>query len=162
MAFHLTDHHGQPFGLDRLEGKWTFLFFGYTHCPDVCPMALSVLANVDKRLHGSGDATHVQYVFVSVDPQRDTLAHLADYVTYFDKSFIGATAPEKELSLLTRQLGILYTRTEPDARGDYLVDHTASILLVDPKARLVAVFSTPHDATTIASRFSRIRHFVGG
>jgi protein SCO1/2 len=161
--FTLADQNQQPFGLERLKDKWTFLFFGYTHCPDVCPLTLSVLSDVKERLQQSPQGTQdVQVVFVSLDPQRDTPEQIGRYVQYFEEDFVGVTGDEETLSELTRQLGIVYRKTEPGPRGDYLVDHTASILLTDPQARLVGVFGAPHKAQVIAERFSAIRGYLEG
>ncbi|MFQ5759606.1 MAG: SCO family protein [Acidiferrobacterales bacterium] len=162
-AFTLEDQHAQRFDLDRLKGKWTFLFFGYTNCPDVCPTTLSVLASVEKQLKQTPEALkNSQFVFVSVDPKRDTPEHLGKYVGYFNKDFVGVTGPPEKLGALTTQLGIFYLLGEPDAAGNYLVDHTAAILLTDPKARLIGVFGAPHDPQTIVARFRRIRELIEG
>lgn len=161
--FELSDQRGESFNLDTLKGKWTFLFFGYSHCPDVCPIALSVMDQVAKTL--ASDPTNgkaLQFAFVSVDPERDTPEHLAEYVAYFNPDFIGATGAEPQLAPLTRQLGILYLHNKPDVEGNYLVDHTASILLIDPQGRFISVFSAPHNAQDIAERFGKIRAFIEG
>jgi cytochrome oxidase Cu insertion factor (SCO1/SenC/PrrC family) len=161
--FSLVDQHGQPFNLARLKGRWTFLFFGYSHCPDICPVTLTVMNNVDKLLKDSpGAADDTQFAFVTVDPARDTPEHLAGYVGYFNQDFLGITGEDGELHRLTRQLGILYVRNKPEPDGSYLVDHTASILLVGPDARLIALFGAPHDARVIADRFRQIRRLVEG
>jgi len=161
--FELRDQAGRPFDLARLEGAWTLLFFGYTHCPDVCPMTLSVLDDVDDLLAQAGrDPSNLQYVFVSVDPERDSLEHLGDYVTYFDEDFLGVTGDDAALKELTRQLGALYVRSEPDENGDYVVDHTAAVFLIDPRARLIALFQAPHDARVIARDLPRIQALGAG
>ena len=162
--FSLVDQQERPFDLERLKGRWTFLFFGYTHCPDVCPLTLTALDRVEKHLAQSHDANldGVQFAFVTVDPQRDTPKKVAQYVQYFNKAFLGISGPEDKLAALTRQLGVIHMRTDADTRGDYLVDHTASIMLTDPQARLVGVFGPPHDAKTIAEQFTKIRRFIEG
>lgn len=156
-AFQLNDQHGQPFGLEQLKGHWSFLFFGYTHCPDVCPTTLSVLGRVSALQQAHDD---IQYVFVSVDPERDTPQHLTEYLAYFNPAFVGLTGSEAYLQSLTRQLGIVYFTGDKGADGQYEVDHTASVLLVDPGARLVGVFSAPHDAADISERFDQMRRIV--
>jgi protein SCO1/2 len=102
----------------------------------------------------------VQVVFVSVDPARDTPEHLAQYVRYFDASFLAATAAPARLEALTRKLGVVAVAGEPDAAGSYEVDHTASILLLDPRARLVGIFGAPHVAEDITARFRAMRAHV--
>jgi protein SCO1/2 len=157
-AFALEDHHREAFTLDRLTGRWTLLFFGYTHCPDVCPVTLSVLKNAIARMaEADADAEPPQVVFVSVDPERDTLEHLAAYVSHFNADFLGVTGSDEKLAVLARQLGILYLRTEPDADGDYLVDHTAAVFLIDPRGHLVALFQAPHAVERIARDVARIQ-----
>ena len=163
--FALVDHHGQAFSRARLRGKWSFLFFGYTNCPDVCPTTLTVLNLVDQQLAARPalrDAA--QFVFVSVDPERDSVAQLDKYVPYFNKAFIGVTETMPgQLLALTRPLGILHMRaTEPSAEDGYLVDHTASVLLVNPRAELQAIFSAPHDAVTMATEFGKIYDYFAG
>lgn len=155
-AFTLDDHHGKAFTLDAMRGRWTVLFFGYTHCPDVCPVTLSVLSNA-LALMGEAGADPPQVVFVSVDPKRDSLEHLAAYVSYFDPRFLGVTGDDARLQAFARQLGVLYVLTEPDANGDYLVDHTAALFLIDPRGHLVALFHAPHSAKTIAQNIPRIQ-----
>lgn len=157
-AIALEDHHRQPFTLERLKGRWTLLFFGYTHCPDVCPVTMSVLKNALALMAGAGtDTEPPQVVFVSVDPARDTLDHLAAYVGHFNPDFLGVTGAEPDLKAFVRQLGVLYILSEPDAGGDYLVDHTAAIFLVDPRGHLVALFQAPHDAGVIAKNVPEIQ-----
>ncbi len=159
--FTLIDQRGSRFDLEKLKGTWSFVFFGYTHCPDICPITLAVFDSVHNELvehpSSSGD---LQFIFVSVDPERDTPEQLGNYVNYFNAAFLGLSGNEQELSGLTRQLGILYLRTEPDDSENYLVDHTAAVFLIDPLGRLVAIFSPPHDAKQMATRFIDIRDFV--
>ena len=160
--FELTDHGKQALDLQRVGGHWTLWYFGYTHCPDVCPTTLAALRGVERELNGSGPAANsdVQYVFVSVDPERDTPEHLAAYVKHFSEAFIGATGSHEQLMELTSQLGVLYVLGERDENGDYLVDHSSSILLTDPQRRLVGVFSAPQEPADIAGRVQAIREIV--
>jgi protein SCO1/2 len=159
--FTLTDHRGQPFDLTRFRGAWTLLFFGYTHCPDICPTTLATLNSVAKKIADAGpQRVPVRVVFVSVDPQRDTVQRLAEYVPYFNKDFLGVTGTPAQLDAFTAQLNILHMRgSETAADGGYTVDHTASILLIDPEARFSAIFSAPHVATTLAKDFLSLRSY---
>jgi protein SCO1/2 len=153
--FALTDHHGAEFGVDRLKGKWSYVFFGYTHCPDVCPTTMSVLNSVARDLADS-DIT-VQYIFVSVDPDRDTPERLGQFVSYFNGDFLGVTGSQQELEKLTRQLGVAYMRVQGEkATENYLVDHTASVLLFDPDGRFHANYSPPLDAAGISADLPRL------
>jgi protein SCO1/2 len=163
QPFALLDHRGKPFTLEQLKGKWSFLFFGFTHCPDVCPTTLSILDRVSRELGKESVSNRdVQFVFVSVDPARDTPEILGKYVAYFNPDFIGVTGADETLLPLTRQLGIYVERETPDAEGNYLVAHGAAVLLIDPEGRLLGVFQAPHDALDIAERFRQMRRFVTG
>lgn len=152
QPFQLVDHRGERFDNQSLQGHWTFLFFGYTHCPDVCPTTLSVLNGVAQRLADTGAG--MRFAFVTVDPQRDTPEVLASFVTYFNGDFIGVTGAESAIEQLTRQLGVLSVRVDnADGADGYLVDHTASVFLIDPAGRYHAVFTPPLDADAISTDF---------
>ena len=155
----LTDHHNKPFTQDSLGGQWSFAFFGYTHCPDVCPNALGMLKRVQTLLETAGETPLPRVLFVSVDPTRDTPETLASYVSYFHPSFVGVSGKDEELKRLTRQLGILYGRSPGGSDKDYLVDHSAAIILLNPEGHYQAVFGMPHDPEKIAADFVAIRNW---
>jgi protein SCO1/2 len=158
--FHLSDQRGQPFTLANLKDRWTLAFFGYTHCPDVCPTTMAVLAQVMKILQQDRDPAELpQVVFFSVDPQRDTPQQLARYVPYFDDRFVGVTGAEQQIAQLTGQLGILYARVDDGGADDYLVDHSAAIVLFDPAGRFHALFNVPHTPALIAADFLAIKSY---
>ena len=149
--FLLTDQHGKRFDNQRLLGKWTLLSFGYTNCPDICPTDLAMLAQVDDQLSQDSNMPPYQIGFVSVDPERDTPAKLAQYVAYFDPAFLGITGSEAALLAFTRPLGIIYAKVKTqDSAIGYVVDHSASIVLLDPEGRYRALFSPPHHARYMA------------
>lgn len=155
QPFELVDHTGNPFTNDALAGHWSFVFFGYTHCPDVCPTTLSVLNSVATRLADQSES--IRYVFISVDPERDTPEKMGQFVSYFNADFVGVTGTTEAIGQLTRQLGVIAARVEnQDDKLNYLVDHTASILLIDPDGRFHALFSPPLRAADIVSDFTRI------
>jgi len=157
QPFALMDQQGKPFDNQKLLGQWTFISFGYTHCPDICPTTMALLTDMKQQLQSLTTASPVQIVFASVDPERDTQQRLAEYVSYFDSSFIGITGSDNELERLTQPLGILYAKveTKKSAMG-YVMDHSASIILVDPQGRYHALFSPPHDAAIMAEDFTAI------
>ena len=157
--FALQDHHGGAFTRERLDGVWTFMFFGYTHCPDICPTTLATLRRIEHDLAAHASAPR-QHVLVSVDPARDTLEHLARYVSSFGPAFLGVTGSDGELSRLAREVGATWFRDEPQDDGSYFVEHSASIMLIDPRGRLVALFGMPHDSATIAARFLDVERAV--
>lgn len=153
----LTDQHGAPVTADSLAGRWTVLFFGFTHCPDVCPTTLARLAGVQRRLP-EALRPKVRFMLVSVDPMRDTPERLAEYVGQFGQGFVGATAPLGELAPLLKELGVSYAYTA-QAQGEhmdhaghaghgtpaYTVSHSETLYVLDPQARLYAVFTDPKD-----------------
>jgi len=158
QAFELTDQQRQPFSLAQLQGKWSFVFFGYTYCPDICPTTLSTLTGLVWKLRNDPqDLADIQVIFVSVDPPRDTPEVIADYLKYFDESFLGVTGAQQDIDSLARQFGAGYMNEPETTPGQYLVSHTSSIFLVDPQGRLLAAFSPPHNAETIAEQFRQIR-----
>ncbi len=181
--FQLVDQDRNPFGLEQLKGNWTFLFFGYTHCPDVCPLALGMLAELFERLKTSApDALErTRVAFISVDPKRDTTERLKQYVLYFNPAFKGVTGTEKAIKAFSRQLGALYfmpgdfkgadgkpvksglvdpNAKTPEEDEGYQVSHTSAFFLVDPLGRLVAIFPEYNNTDIIQEEYVRIRKFV--
>lgn len=155
-SFTLKDHNGKPFDLARLKGQWTVLFFGYTSCPDVCPTTLVMLDAVQKKLvQNKGAAKAVQFVFVSVDPRRDTLAKLKPYTTHYNKSFTGVTGDDKEIKRLARGLGAAYEVLD-DGSNHYPVNHTAALFVIDPQGRYFAVMTPPYAPGPIAERLELV------
>lgn len=162
-AFDLRDAAGRPFGPERLRGRLTLLFFGYASCPDICPMTLGALRELRARVADRDpDLAHrLQVVFVSVDPERDTPERLRDYVAHFDPSFVGVTGDPEALAVLTRGLGIFHERHEEEGAAGYRVDHTASVLLVDGRGRLRALFRAPHEPEAMERSLLQIaRHLA--
>ncbi len=156
--FSLVDQHGQPFGLDGLKGKTSLLFFGFSHCPEICPTTLTTLAAVKRELAKTpGAIDDLQVILVTVDPERDTPEVLAEYIRNFDPAFIALTGDKPEIDSLGKQFGAGYVREEGEAAGEYVFSHTSSIFLVDPEARLIAAFPPPHEAATIAEQFRLIQ-----
>jgi len=157
-TFELSDQYRQAFNLERLKDKWSFVFFGYTYCPDICPTTLSTLTGMVKQLQEDPQGlSNIQVVFVSVDPQRDTPDVLEAYLKYFDEAFQGVTGAQQDIDRLTRQFGAAYMKEPETTHGQYLVSHTSSIFLVDPYGQLIAAFSPPHDANTIVDQFRQMR-----
>ncbi|MCG7897007.1 MAG: SCO family protein [Candidatus Thiodiazotropha lotti] len=155
--FSLSNHHGETFDNQSLLGQWTFMSFGYTYCPDICPTTMSLFSEMNDLLKREQQTDPYKITFVSVDPQRDSLERLAEYVTYFNPEFLGATGPEPALEKLTKPLGILYQRVETeDSAMGYVMDHSASIILVDPQGQYHAYFSPPHDPQKMANDFLSI------
>jgi protein SCO1/2 len=157
--FSLIDHHGRTFGPANFRGHWTFLFFGYTNCPDFCPTTLTTLAAMQKQLRAVNSTVRPQVVFMSVDAKYDTPAQLARYVPYFDPEFIGITAADQpSIEAVAAKLGVTVLIT-PRPDGSYTVDHSGSIFVLNPQGRLAAVLNGPYTADALAHDFT---HIVAG
>jgi protein SCO1/2 len=142
-AFELVDQRGTPIDETVFRGQWDLVFFGFTHCPDICPTTLQVLATAKSALEEQGVTPLPRIVLVSVDPERDTPEILSRYVAYFGADNLGITGSLEGIRALTSGLGIYFEKQESDD-GNYLVDHSAAVLLVDPEGRFSALFSGPH------------------
>jgi len=155
--FELVTHNSRPLTRSGMTGKWNLIFFGYTHCPDICPASLQTMAEMFTAIEDPDVLEAIQVYFVSVDPERDNAEILAAYVTYFNPAFIGATAPLEKLTPLTRSLGIAHSiRNKSEASTSYDVDHSSAIVLVNPQAEFAGLFSAPHDALALARDMTRI------
>lgn len=158
--FALVDHQQRPFTLAQLQGRWTFMFFGYTHCPDICPTTLTTLSAVARNIAAlPNPPTTPQFAFVSIDPERDTPELLAKYVPYFNPDFIGVTGSSDAIAAITKQLSVLYLKIDAPADvQNYLMDHSAALLLIDPQGRLHALMSPPFDTAQMAQDFQKLSH----
>lgn len=159
--FKLVDQYGKPFNRARLNGNWSLLFFGYTSCPDICPNTLLVLNQVYARLK---DNKKLQYIFVSVDPQRDTPNVLKDYMDHYNPDFIGITGEMEQIKILTSQLDIKHhieTKNDIKNSTNYVVVHSASITMIDPKGRWRAVMFSPHKTNKIATTVQEVMAHFG-
>jgi len=141
--FELPRAGGGTFRLSDYEGKVVVLYFGYTSCPDVCPTTLQLLSAARSKLEENGHEPLPRIVLVSVDPERDTPEIMGTYVDYFGPGNLGITGPLEEIDRLTSGLGIYYQK-QPANGDNYVVDHSAAVLVIDPEGRFSALFSGPH------------------
>ena len=148
--FTLTDHDGQPFVRDRFLGRFSLVFFGFTHCPDICPATLLQLVVSRNQIAAAGGAVP-DIVLVSVDPERDTPEILADYTANFGDDVYGVTGDIDELIKLTSALGIFFEKTGASGVDTYNVAHSAAVLLINGDAELIALFSAPHDIDALVN-----------
>lgn len=154
--FSLIDQQGKVFGAANLRGHWSMLFFGYTNCPYFCPTTLTTLAAMQKRLRAAKAPVLPQVIFVSVDAQRDTPAQLAKYVPYFDPNFIGLTAADQpSIEAVAKKLGVSVIIT-PASDGNYTVDHTGAIFVLNPDGRVTAILTGPFTVDALRSDFEHI------
>ena len=141
--FSLLDQSGGQVNANTFRGQWDLVFFGFTNCPDICPTTLQVLANAKRELIDSGATTLPRIVLVSVDPERDTPELLGQYVDYFGEGNLGVTGTLEGIKTLTAALGIYFEKS-PIESGDYGVDHSAAVLVINPDGEFSALFSAPH------------------
>lgn len=141
--FAMVDHQGEVFANDQFQGKWSWVFFGYTSCPDVCPTTLQELNFVYDDLKAISN--NVQVLLVSVDPQRDTVEKLSQYIAYFNDEFKALTADHSTLFPFARNMGLMYAISDEKRDDNYLVDHSASIVLVNPNGQIAAIFKPEHE-----------------
>ncbi len=161
--FMLTDHNDRNFDLDSLKGKWSLLFFGFTHCPDICPTTMAVLARTHEKIaKDTFGAEHTRFFFITVDPSRDTTARLKQYVGYFDSSIVGVTGSDVQIANLAAQLDAEYQVAFTPSVENYPVYHTPAVFLVDPQARYHAMFAPPFDAEAISRRLKVLQELNGG
>ena len=141
--FSLENQDGLPIDQTVFEGQWDLVFFGFTHCPDICPTTLQVLAAARAALQETGQSPLPRIVLVSVDPERDTPEVLKQYVDYFGADNLGITGRLDEITKLTSGLGI-YFEKQPSDGANYAVDHSAAVLVINPDGGFEALFSGPH------------------
>jgi protein SCO1/2 len=135
--FTLTDQNGKVYTDKNLRGHWTLLYFGYTHCPDVCPLTLQLMGDVMDKL--GAKAARVTPLFITVDPARDTPAVMQQYVAVFGKQFIGLTGSEAQIAPVLKEFRV-YAKKRPVAGGDYAMDHSGSIYLLDPTGKFAGTY----------------------
>lgn len=151
--FTLTGTDGKPFASSKLNGKPAAIFFGFTHCPDVCPTTLARLARLRRELGQGDDALSI--VFVSVDPERDTPAEVGNYMSLYDTPVIGLTGTPAQIEQVKKQFGV-YSRKVEQPGGSYSVDHTASVILLDRNGQFVATLSPEEGDQVALQKLKRI------
>ena len=164
-SFALMDTRGEAFTVERLSGGWSFIFFGFTNCPDICPTTMSVLAQAERQLQQSSPDAVLEFnaVLVTVDPERDDLATLGDYVGAFSPRFVGVAAGLEETVEFARQLNVGFAKAPVSNDGptqgelDYGVDHSSQIVIVNPSGHYHGFIKMPHRADTVAQAFQSLR-----
>jgi protein SCO1 len=151
--FSLVDQDGKRVTNTALEGKWLLVYFGYTHCPDACPTALNNIALALKDLGAKRD--QVRPVFITIDPERDTPQTLKYYVTAFDAPILALTGTAAEVAESAKYYRVYYAK-HPEAGGDYSMDHTSLIYVMDPKGRFTASFTGADPPEQIAERLKKL------
>ena len=151
--FQLIDQNGKPFSDADLKGKWHLIFFGYTHCPDACPTALNEMSLALDRLGMKRDEVGV--VFITVDPERDTPDALKSYVQSFDAPIVALTGSPEAVAQAAKAYRVFYAK-HPRADGDYDMDHSAVIYVMNPEGRFTATFTPDSSADAIVQRLQKL------
>lgn len=154
--FQLTTHDGRPFSERDLAGRPYAIFFGYTHCPDVCPTTLLDMSNRLEDLKENGDK--LRMIFVTVDPERDTQAYLAEYMKSFDKRIVGLTGTPAQVAAIAKGYRIIYEKV-PGTGGDYTMNHTATVYLFDANGNFAATLAYQESEQNQRTKLKRL---VGG
>ena len=148
-AFSLEGTEGYAIDSQHLQGHWTYLFFGFTHCATICPVTMAELAKMYRLLSQHSDLPSPWIVMVTLDPKRDDLVRMKEYVQSFNPHFLGASGGQSETKNLARYLGVAYTHVKSSAQNrtnDYSIEHTGAVMLLNPHGELVAFFTPPHQA----------------
>ena len=151
--FHLVDQNGKAVSDADLKGKWQLIFFGYTHCPDACPTALNDIAIALDQLGPKREA--VRSVFITVDPERDTPEVLKEYVTSFDAPILALSGSPEEIARAAKAYRVYYAK-HPEPGGDYSMDHSSVIYVMDPEGRFTASFTHQSTPEEIAERLKKL------
>jgi len=153
--FELVDHLGVPFNRARFEGKWRLVFFGFTYCPDICPTTMTFLNEFMASLEGT-EAQDTQVVMVSVDPARDTVQQLAGYVPFFNPDFIGVTGEFLDIHRVATALNTPFRKVMGEG-DNYQVDHSANIVLINPRGDYHGFFKAPLDLAKMKTTYRSVR-----
>ncbi|MEQ1616149.1 MAG: SCO family protein [Hyphomicrobiaceae bacterium] len=154
--FQLVSHTGQPFTERDLAGKPYAIFFGFTHCPDICPTTLLDMSNRLEELKVDGDK--LRMVFVSVDPERDTPQYLAEYLKSFDKRIIGLTGTQAQMAAIAKAYRVIYEKV-PGTGGDYTMNHTATVYLFDANGQFASTLAYQESEQNQRAKLKRL---IGG
>ncbi len=153
----LVDQDGRPFDGSVLQGKWSYAFFGYTNCPDICPITMSLLKQVEQRLHETASpdvAAKFQGIFVTVDPARDSPETVREFVASFSPNFLGVTGTEENIRSLASNVAVGYRRIgSDDSKIEYLVEHQGHIVVFSPEGRCYGFIKPEHDTTQLVRIF---------
>lgn len=148
---------GQHFALEDYRGKVVLLYFGYSYCPDVCPSSLAIMAQALRQLTPA-QLAQVQGVFVSVDPERDTLAHLAEYTPFFHPNIVGVSGSRAQLAHAGQLYGAAWQRVDSDSAMGYSVDHSSNTYVIDQQGNLLAILPHGSSAQRILERVLPLMH----
>ena len=146
-GFHLISDQNMNFAIDDFKGKWSILFFGFTFCPDICPLTMKQLSNVKEELKDK--ANRINFYLVSIDPDRDSPENLRTYLDNFDEEFIGLTGEIDKIYRFSTQVNAPFFPVVNSNEENYTVDHSGSLVLINPEGNYAGFFRAPHDQNKI-------------
>lgn len=156
--FNLLDQNQATFTKQQLQGQWSFVFFGFTHCPDICPTTLVMMNELNEFLLDTPYAEDTQFLMVSLDPARDTPIKLKPYVEYFNSDFIGVTGEFLSIHRFAKQLNVAFQKIVTNAEtGDYTVDHSGHIAVINPAGHYSGFYKPPLDVSRMLMTYKSIR-----
>jgi len=155
VAFSIAGTDNQPFDNQKLKGHWTYIFFGFTNCGYLCPTTMAELGKMYRLIENKGSEPMPEVVMISIDPEKDSLVKLGQYVKSFDRHFLGARGDEKTVSALSSSFGVTFEKLASKTKdaSQYDFQHSGTILLINPQGKLQAFFTMPHQAKLLADDY---------
>lgn len=154
-AFQLETHEGGQFHAEDLAGHWTYLFFGFTNCPHICPTTVALMAEAEAQIRALPKGDAFRGLFISVDPERDDAAGIAAFLGRFSDSFLGLRGARSEILKVARDVNVAFSKL-PDGQGGVTMEHSTQIVLIDPQGRYRGFIKRPHEAEALVSAFHRL------
>ncbi len=154
-AFQLETHRGGQFHTQDLAGHWTYLFFGFTNCPHICPTTVAVMAEAEAQIRALPRGDAFRGLFISVDPERDDIASIAAFLGRFSDGFLGLRGTRSEVLKVAQDVSVAFA-TVPDGQGGLTVEHSSHIVLIDPEGRYRGIIKRPRKAEALVSAFRRL------
>ena len=154
-AFQLETHEGGQFRAEDLAGHWTYLFFGFTNCPHICPTTVALMAEAEAQIRALPKGDAFRGLFVSVDPERDDAAGIAAFLGRFSDSFLGLRGARSEILKVARDVNVAFSKL-PDGQGGVTMEHSTQIVLIDPQGRYRGFIKRPREVATLVSTFRNL------
>ena len=155
-AISLQDTANNLFNNESFTGHWTMLFFGFTSCPSLCPTTMAELGKMYRKLESLGVKNLPQVIMVSLDPQRDNPEKLGNYVRAFDRHFLGLTGDEQTINKMAREMGIASTKVDGSDEQSYNIEHTGTVILINPNGKINGFFTSPLNADALAKDYKKV------
>ncbi len=163
LPFKLDSGNNKTLDDYDLKNHWSIVFFGYSNCPDVCPNTLNILSDFYKKVESRKltNGKKPQVIFVTLDPNRDTANNLSEYTKFFNQKFIAASGSQATINQLITDFGVVAIKNKPDTNGDYFIDHSSHMFLINPEGQIKAIFTAPHTSDVLAKDYINIVNNYG-